>query len=501
MRIAVIGAGVSGIAAAKTLGRFGHQVVIFERSLSPCGVWASTYPGVRLQSSREEYRYSDFDWPQKPDVNPTAEQVRDYLTAAIAHFGLDLRLSHEVAAMTETADGWLLKLNTPDGVREEEFGFVVISTGHHTKDRAEPDWPGRERFRGEILRDHEMRDLERFRDRRVAVIGLGKTAVDLATFASPRAREEHNIFREPRWLIPTRLFGRPMTQVMAARTSTILQHSWVNSPFEADAQRRLRPILPAYWKMVGAIMKFASGFSRPGRSRAARERLRPLDPPGGVTDQFRGSMAPPGYYPAVAAGRIVPHRGQVAKFVEEGVALADGRVITADLVVIAIGNATPTFPFLPPAYRALMEAEPDGVQLYRHALHPRIPRVGFVGFNHCIFHIVASEIAATWLGAVLEGGLLLPPAEEMERTAARVRDWKRANTVFDTVRSHTVANHFHQYFDVMLADLGLSGARKRPAIRDLFESYRAVDYAGLIEQYRAARVARRAPLVSQRLDS
>ena len=138
MRIAVIGAGVSGIAAAKTLGRFGHQVVIFERSTSPCGVWASTYPGVRLQSSRDEYRYSDFDWPQKPDVNPTAEQVRDYLTAAIAPFGLALRLSHEVAAMTETADGWLLKLNTPDGSREEAFGFVVISTGHHTKDRAEP---------------------------------------------------------------------------------------------------------------------------------------------------------------------------------------------------------------------------------------------------------------------------------------------------------------------------------------------------------------------------
>jgi hypothetical protein len=96
---------------------------------------------------------------------------------------------------------------------------------------------------------------------------------------------------------------------------------------------------------------------------------------------------------------------------------------------------------------------------------------------------------------------VLPPAAEMEAVAARVRDWKRANIVFDTVRSYTVANHFHQYFDVMLADLGLSGARKRPAIRDLFESYRAVDYAGLIEQYRAARVARRAPLVSQRLDS
>ena len=160
------------------------------------------------------------------------------MTAAIAHFGLDLRLAHEVASMTETTDGWLLKVNTPDGVREEAFGFVVISTGHHTRDRAEPDWPGRERFTGEILRDHEMRDLERFRDKRVAVIGLGKTAVDLTTFASSRAREVHSIFREPRWLIPARLSGRPMTKAMAARTSTPLQHSWVNSPFEVRMKSR-----------------------------------------------------------------------------------------------------------------------------------------------------------------------------------------------------------------------------------------------------------------------
>ena len=122
-----------------------------------------------------------------------------------------------------------------------------------------------------------MRDLERFRDKRVAVIGLGKTAVDLTTFASSRAREVHSILREPRWLIPARLSGRPMTKAMAARTSTLLQHSWVNSPFEVDAQRRLRPILPAYWKMVDAIMKLTGGRGvdvASQRRAAARESVR-----------------------------------------------------------------------------------------------------------------------------------------------------------------------------------------------------------------------------------
>ena len=60
MRIAVIGAGISGIAAAKTLMKFGHQPVLFERSAEIGGVWALAYPQVRLQNIGDHYRFTDF---------------------------------------------------------------------------------------------------------------------------------------------------------------------------------------------------------------------------------------------------------------------------------------------------------------------------------------------------------------------------------------------------------------------------------------------------------
>ena len=75
MRIAVIGGGIAGIAAGRTLARFGHQTTVYERSASPGGVWTVAYPEVRLQNVASHYRLADFPWPFEPDLHPTAEQI------------------------------------------------------------------------------------------------------------------------------------------------------------------------------------------------------------------------------------------------------------------------------------------------------------------------------------------------------------------------------------------------------------------------------------------
>ena len=64
MRIAIIGAGISGIAAANILKKSGHDVVVFEKSTDVGGVWAVAYPEVSLQNTGLQYRLSDFPWPR-----------------------------------------------------------------------------------------------------------------------------------------------------------------------------------------------------------------------------------------------------------------------------------------------------------------------------------------------------------------------------------------------------------------------------------------------------
>jgi hypothetical protein len=205
------------------------------------------------------------------------------------------------------------------------------------------------------------------------------------------------------------------------------------------------------------------------------------------------ALAPDDYYPFVIEGRIEPRRGELASFAERGVVLADGSEIEADLVLLSTGFSSPKFPFMPERCRALLESEPDGAQLYRHLLHPRIERVGFAGYNHGFFHVPGVEIGSLWLSAWLRGDLELPSAEEMERRIEEIRAWKRANVLFEPSRSCAVNTRFHQYLDVLLQDLGLPKARKSNPIAEALVAYSAADYDGVLAEYDRARRAASQP--------
>jgi dimethylaniline monooxygenase (N-oxide forming) len=94
-----------------------------------------------------------------------------------------------------------------------------------------------------------------------------------------------------------------------------------------------------------------------------------------------------------------------------------------------------------------------------------------------------------WLAAQLRGDLLLPPVEEMERQMAEIHRWKQENVLFEPSRSYAVSTRFHQYFDVLLGDLGLSPYRKSNPLFELVVSYSAGDYSGVLEEYAKSHAA------------
>ena len=155
---------------------------------------------------------------------------------------------------------------------------------------------------------------------------------------------------------------------------------------------------------------------------------------------------------------------------------------------------SPRFPFFPDRYRQLLEAENDGVQLYRHLLHPRIPNVAFAGFNHGFMHVPAVEVGMLWLAAWLDGDLALPSADDMLQSMTRVLEWKRRYINYEPSRSCAVNTRFQQYIDILLKDLGVSPYRKMPNIlAELFSQYGAADYRGILEEYRSKRDPARLP--------
>jgi dimethylaniline monooxygenase (N-oxide forming) len=490
VRIAVVGSGISGIAWAASLQRQGHELVVYEREAKLGGVWAAAYPDVRLQNFGTHYHLADFPWPFEPDEHPTAAQILRYLELAVERFALDVRLEHEVLALREREGGWDVEVRGPGGSSVQAFDYVVVAVGQYTQPKAELAIAERDRFAGEVVTERDVHDLDVLAGKRVAVVGFGKSAVDLAAFAVARGSKVEHVFRTPRWLIPEYLLDRVhATHIVFSRFGSVMMSSWAHPTAGTRfLHERTDWFIRGFWATMTRVVGLQLRGHARGLGPDARERLRLVQPKHTLVSDMRSAaaLAPEDYYPAVARGDIRPHRGVVERFGERGLVLEDGREIAADLVVLCLGSGTPVFPFMPASYRELLERDDDGVQLYRHILHPRIPNLAFAGYNHGFMHVPASEVAALWVGALLRGELLLPSVAEMEAAIEHVQAWKRANINYEPSRACAVNTRFQQYLDIMLTELGLSPYRKPDPLSEQFVRYEASDYANLIEEYRAA---------------
>ena len=132
MRIAIIGAGISGIAAAQSLRKTSHDVQVYEKSDRIGGVWALGYPDVRLQNTRDQYRLMDVPWSTKPDLHPTSAQVQQHLNEAIDTLGLPIELDHEVTRLEETNSGWRVHYRNASDTGQRDFDFIVLSIGQYS---------------------------------------------------------------------------------------------------------------------------------------------------------------------------------------------------------------------------------------------------------------------------------------------------------------------------------------------------------------------------------
>ncbi len=488
-RVAIIGGGISGLIHAHVLRKNGFDPVVFERSTEIGGVWALAYPEVHLQNLDFHYHVSDFPWPSPPDAHPSGAQIRAYWNAFVASLALDVRRGHEVLAAEESADGWTLSVQH-DGVRtEERCDFLVVAVGQYTDGKLRPRFEGEERFRGHIGTERDARTLEDFAGKRVVVMGFGKSALDMATLASEHRADVHHVFRTPRWALPKHIAGVHMSWFLFNRFGSVMMPSWAHPTApERFLHRELRSVVDGFWRAIEGVFRWQARREARGTGPEGAARLETVLPKHSVVLDLRSAaaIAPDGYLRRVAEGKITPHHASLARFDEAGVELSDGTRIDCDRVVLSLGSESPRFPFLPEKYRALLESEPDGAQLYRHIVHPRIPRLAFAGFNHGFMHVPAAEIGAQWIACLFRGELALPPADEMERSIERVRAWKRAHVGFEPSRSCAVSTRYQQYIDILLQDLGVSPYRKLPnVVAEVFARYGASDYADVFDEVRA----------------
>src|SRR5512144_1052148 len=214
-RVCVIGAGPSGIAAAKNLLAAGfRRVVVYDRNAEVGGNWiyrpdpshSSVFETTHIISSKRLSQYEDFPMPDAYPDYPGHAQLKAYFQSYARHFGVDrvLEFGTEVSsARPRPGGGWTLALGNG---RREEFDALLVASGHHWDPRM-PSYPGT--FTGQLLHSHAYKSAEPFVGKRVLVIGGGNSACDIAVETSRRSARTEISMRRGYWFVPKFVMGLP----------------------------------------------------------------------------------------------------------------------------------------------------------------------------------------------------------------------------------------------------------------------------------------------------
>ncbi|CAN7937600.1 unnamed protein product [Ixodes hexagonus] len=257
LRVAVIGAGPSGLTAAKTCLESGLEPVVFEQSDAIGGLWhfdekvsrdgqPSVMRSTVINSSKELTAFSDFPAPPHFPNYMHHSMLLRYLKLYADHFGVTqrVRTRHAVRDVRPAKDHsrtgrWLVTVEdlSSSQVTRSAFDAVMVCVGHHAYPHR-PSLPGMDQFRGRVQHTHAVKDCDSFRGRRLLVVGTGNSGMDVATEASLFAHKVYLSTRRGSWVLhrvaPN---GLPMDTVIQRRYFVPLPMWLLNAMAERASQK------------------------------------------------------------------------------------------------------------------------------------------------------------------------------------------------------------------------------------------------------------------------
>ena len=374
---------------------------------------SSAYRSLHINSARKLMSYRAFPMPEDYPDYPSHWQVAKYFDDYVEHFGLrdGITFNTEVVAARPVDGEWEVAVEDSSGERRtERYRAVLVANGHHWNPRwPEPAFPGSEEFEGEQIHVHHYREPEVLVGKRVLVLGIGNSAVDVAVESSRIGEKTFLAMRRGAYVIPKFLGGKPVDEAAPPVTTRL--------PMSV---RRL---------YMGRLLKLTVGEMTDYGLPKPDHKLLEAHPT--VSSEL---------LPRVGHGDIAI-KPNIDRFAGgRTVRFADGSEEEIDLVVYCTGYKI-VFPFLDPE---VFEAKDNRMPLYRRVAAPDRPGLFFIGFVQPLGPIMPiAEAQSEWVADLLQERTALPSKEAMRsEISAHEKAMKKR---FVASKRHTIEVDFHPY--------------------------------------------------------
>ncbi len=398
-RTCVIGAGSSGLPVVKALKDRNIPVVCYERTPNVGGLWciankafgaSAAYDSLHINTDTRMMEYQDFPMPEDLPAYPGHSQIHQYFCDYVERFGLAeyIRSRTEVKRCHRMADQrWEVTLGSGE---REIFDALVVATGHHW-DPAGPDPAPPGRFDGIQMHSHAYRnpqDPVDLRGKRVVVVGLGNSAVDIATELGSRALAQRVflVVRRGAWILPKWFGGTPITRL--------------------PQPQNLFPWIP--WQVTSFIMSWVMRlqFGLPTDYGLPMPDHRPLQSHPTVSQDLLSRI---GHGDIAVRPAIRELRGDRVLF-------EDDTEECADAIIWCTGYRV-SFPFLEPGF---LEVKDNVVPLWNRTLLPGVNNLFFAGLYQPLGSIMQpAELQGRVIGDYLSGRIRFPDERRMRAEMAR----------------------------------------------------------------------------------
>ena len=217
--VLVIGAGISGIDAAYHLQTMcpGRSYAILEGRADLGGTWdLFRYPGVRSDSDMHTLGFGFKPWKASKAI-ADGPSIMEYLRETVAEYGIDrrIRFNHLARTAEWSSDEarWTVHVDRADTGESTTItcNFLFVCSGYYSyKQGYTPEFPGRERFHGQIVHPQEWPEDLDYAGKHVVVIGSGATAMTLVPAMATTAAQVTMLQRSPTYVV-----SRPDEDVIA----------------------------------------------------------------------------------------------------------------------------------------------------------------------------------------------------------------------------------------------------------------------------------------------